>query len=336
MGVPKEQNPKALALFVSSLIKLHDLGYVENLKIINSLLNRLIELRSPNNSHFCWGYNFDWQTRFLLVPKYTPNAICTVFVGNAFLDAHEKFPDSHHMEPAIQAGRFLLEDLNISRVADDKICFSYTPLDHERVHNTNFISAAFLGRLYSLTGEKEFLEYGLSAIRYSSEKQNPDGSWYYGEGDTQRWIDNFHTGYNLVALKKFSSYAKTDQFLNHIEKGLDFYIHRFFKENGIARYFHNRTYPIDIHSIAQSIITLMELKEIREGSMGLAISLIEWALKNMRDDKGYFYYRAGRIFRNRIPYMRWSQAWMLYALTEFELLNHSRGGDINIIGSGVI
>ena len=33
----------------------------------------------------------------------------------------------------------------------------------------------------------------------------------------------------------------------------------------------------------------------------------------------YFYFRKGRFLTNRIPYMRWSQAWAFHALTEYVL-----------------
>ena len=39
------------------------------------------------------------------------------------------------------------------------------------------------------------------AIKYSCTRQLPNGAWLYGEDPMNHWIDNFHTGYNLDALK---------------------------------------------------------------------------------------------------------------------------------------
>jgi hypothetical protein len=39
-----------------------------------------------------------------------------------------------------------------------------------------------------------------------------------------------------------------------------------------------------------------------------------WAIENLRSPRGYFYYQRNRFYTNRIEYMRWSQAWMSYAL----------------------
>jgi hypothetical protein len=44
-------------------------------------------------------------------------------------------------------------------------------------------------------------------------------------------------------------------------------------------------------------------------------------MANMWDERGYFYYRVLRFLTIRISYMRWSQAWMLLALTT--LLEHA-------------
>jgi hypothetical protein len=47
----------------------------------------------------------------------------------------------------------------------------------------------------------------------------------------------------------------------------------------------------------------------------MARKIAGWAIANMQDEKGYFYYQKGRWITNKIPYIRWSQAWMFYALS---------------------
>ena len=36
----------------------------------------------------------------------------------------------------------------------------------------------------------------------------------------------------------------------------------------------------------------------------------------MRSPHGYFYYQRHRLFTNRIPYIRWSNAWIFRGLSE--------------------
>lgn len=313
LQVSKSHNPKGLALFSSALLKLSDIGITNGNDISFELLNRMVDLRAKNRPYFCWGYNFDWQSRKFLLPKYEPNIICTTFAGNALMDAYDRSKEYSFIEMALSAGQFILEGLNISETKEG-ICFSYTPYDRGQVHNANLLGAAFLARLYKITNENKFLSYALSSVKFSVSKQNADGSWPYGEDKTQKWIDNFHTGYNLVALKQFSIYTGNKDFQKSIEKGFNFYRENFFTDKGLAKYYHYSIYPIDIHSIAQSIITLLEFKELNPKNLDLAISIYFWAIDNMQSKKGFFYYQKKQFYKNKISYMRWSQAWMLYAL----------------------
>lgn len=314
--VPKGHNPKAIALFCSTLIKLHNLQIIENDENIKLLLNRLIELKSQNTPYYCWGYNFDWQSRAFFLPRFAPNIICTTFAGNALIDAYEKYKQDKYVDMAVSAGMFILQGLNITGNKDE-LCFSYTPIDHGQVHNANLLGAAFLSRLYSITKDKTFLDPAYRAVLFSVKRQNEDGSWPYGEHKNQKWIDNFHTGYNLVALKKFSLYTNDESIAETIQRGYSFYKNNFFTADGIPKYYHNNLYPIDIHSIAYSIITLAELNTFDDSAMNLAILVYKWSIKHMQNVNGYFYYQRKPFFKNRISYMRWSQAWMLYALSIF-------------------
>ena len=151
-------------------------------------------------------------------------------------------------------------------------------------------------------------------MSYSVSKQNSDGSWFYGEHATQKWIDNFHTGFNLGAIKRFCEYTGNTEYLKSIEKGYAFFKKHFFTPEAIPKYFHNRLYPIDIHSVAQSIITLVEMKDINQNAMQTLEPMLFWTMNNMRSKQGYFYFQKKRYFTNRNSYMRWSQAWMLYSL----------------------
>jgi hypothetical protein len=55
-------------------------------------------------------------------------------------------------------------------------------------------------------------------------------------------------------------------------------------EDGAPKYFYNRTYPIDIHSVDQSIITLVTFKDLDTDNVGLAHDLYKWAIDNMWKD----------------------------------------------------
>ena len=131
----------------------------------------------------------------------------------------------------------------------------------------------------------------------------------------QDWIDNFHTGYNLNALADNSTLLRISEFEPYLRRGFEFYRKHFFREDGAVRYFHDRTYPIDIHCVAQSLLTLLEFEDLYPSNIGLVRSVYNWAMKHMWNEAGFFYYRVLRTVTIRTSYMRWSQAWMLLALT---------------------
>jgi hypothetical protein len=312
--VPPSQNPKGLGLFLAAVLKLRKLALIRDEELAKQLSARIEALRSPRKDFWCWGYSFPWQTRTRLVPRGEPNLVCTTFVAEALLDMHEEHGDDRHLQMAVSAADYLLTDLFWTEPGAN--CgFSYPfPSTHSLVHNANLLAGSFLARVYSRTGERKYLECALNVTRCAVRHQATDGSWYYGESATQRWIDNFHTGFNLSALNKTGEYARTNEFEPSLGRGFEFYRTRFFEMDAAPKYFHDRTYPLDVHSVAQSIITLTDLQHVNGESSGLAHSVFRWAVEHLWDERGYFYYQKLPWGKNRICYMRWGQAWMLLAL----------------------
>jgi hypothetical protein len=326
LRVPPTQNPKGLALFLSALVRLTKAGIDYDADELTYLAERISELRSPQAARWCWGYSFPWQTRTVLVPRCTPNLVCTTFVANALLDLFEYHKQERHLLMGISAAEYILEELYYAE-GTEIASFHYPfPGNRAKVHNANLLAAALLARVSRYSGESKFLEPGLRAARYSVRKQQADGSWFYGELATQRWIDNFHTGFNLCALSDIETYAETGEFKEPLELGLKFYREHFFEADGAPKYYHDRTYPLDVHSAAQSIITLRQLTELHPENRSLAERVCQWSLDNLRDEQGYFYSQKNRRFTNKIPYMRWGQAWMLLALASFTPQHAEIGG----------
>jgi hypothetical protein len=313
--IPRVQNAKAIALFLAAFVKLSKAEEINLGDLVPRMIDRLIALRSPGVPYWCWGYSFPWQTRTIIVPAGAPNLVSTTFVANALLDAYEQSQDSACLSMAESAAEYIVKELYWS--GDGSAAgFSYPqPSLRVEVHNANFLAAALLCRIHKHTGEKKFIAPALRVARHSAAKQRADGSWWYAEGPSQRWVDNFHTGYNLCALRSIGRDSNTSEFDSCIRKGFAFYRAHFFREDGAVRYFHDRTYPIDIHCVAQSIITLVELQDLGSDNIPLARSALQWAMNHMWNDRGYFYYRVLRFGTIRTPYMRWSLAWMLLAMS---------------------
>lgn len=314
LGIRKGHNPKGIGLFLWGYSKLYAVHkeprYLEK---IDYLLDRLEQLKSPGYSGNCWGYNFDWQSWTFFRPAGTPTVVNTSFIGHALLDCFELAGRRRALELAVSIKDFLLSDLHRT-VLDDTFCFSYTPVDTEAVHNANLLGASILARLSGYCDDERLKPAVLASLNYSMRHQHEDGSWFYAETELQSWIDSFHTGFNLQAIRYILNAGYASEYREAYRKGVEFYAKNFFLEDGTPKYYHNRIYPIDIHAPAQAICFFsQEGDQYRE----LVERVAAWMLKNMCGGKGFFCFRKGRLLTNRIPYMRWSQAWVFHALTEY-------------------
>jgi len=105
----------------------------------------------------------------------------------------------------------------------------------------------------------------------------------------------------------------------NLRKGIEFYETNLFLPDGTPKYYHNSFYPVDIHTCAVSILAFLEFGDVKR-----AKSILDWIIEKMWNRKGYFNYQITRFYKNTIPYMRWSQAWMFYAMTKFLLCKEQR------------
>src|SRR5439155_23321036 len=138
----------AIALFLSALLKLSKAELPDHDDLIRPMIERLVALRSRDVPYWCWGYSFPWQTRDMgIVPRGTPNLVCTMFAASALLDVYEQRQYSQCLEIAVSAAECNLNEL----YWDDgnKVGFSYPlPSLRTKTHNAIFLSAALFFRLH--------------------------------------------------------------------------------------------------------------------------------------------------------------------------------------------
>ncbi|MEO6707757.1 MAG: hypothetical protein ABIN04_18120 [Ginsengibacter sp.] len=316
-GVKKEYNSKALGLFLSSYCNVYGKeSKDEHLEKIHFFSDKLLELQNTEWSGACWGYNFDWQARAFFQPKNTPTVVASVFVASALLDAYEITKDEKLLKTARSTCNFILKDLNRTYNDQENFSFSYSPLDKSVVFNASLLGSRLLARVYSFTNESILIEEAKKSVSFCCNQQNNDGSWGYGTLPFHQWIDNFHTGYNLECIADYMSFSKDDSYKKYLKKGFNYYIQTFFTKEGIPKYYNNSVYPIDIHSSAQLVITLHKLNQFTE-QKELMDKVLKWTIEHMQSEEGYFYYQINKYFSSKIPYMRWGQAWMFYALSTY-------------------
>jgi hypothetical protein len=326
--VKKGYNPKGLGLFLSAYCNLYKINKTEDYLIsIKFLADTILGLKTNGYSGDCWGYNFDWQSRLEYMPVHTPTIVATSFISYSLIDAYEITAEQKYLESAIRSCEFIIKDLNRTKKQKGFI-FSYSPFDKMRVYNASLLGSKILSRVYSYTKNVRLAELAKESIIGCTQAQKENGEWFYGEHRAQRYVDSFHTGYNLESINEYQKYTGDKSFENNIKLGTEYYLNNFFLNDGTPKYYDNKTFPIDIHCPAQFIAALSRLDIFKE-NIDFAQKILVWTIKNMQDSKlGYFYYQINKHATSKIPYMRWAQAWMFYAMS-FYLLETKRNEEIN-------
>ncbi len=324
VGIKPGYNPKAIGLFLSAYVKLYQRSKDEALlPQIDFFSQKIIELTTPGYSGHCWGYNFDWQAKAFFQPKGTPTIVASSFIANALLDAYDLNKKEELLQIARSTCDFILNDLNRETDEQGNIAFSYSPLDKSVVYNASLLGARLLSRVYAYTKEDILKNTAAATVRYCCMKQKADGSWAYGNYDFHQWVDNFHTGYNLECIADYMKYTGDHSCEAVLEKGFQYYIQTFFGKDGVPHYYSHSIYPIDIHAPSQLVITLQKLNKAHD-HMDILNKVMHWTIEHMQSPKGYFYYQINRWGTSRIPYMRWSQAWMMLAFATYFLIEDAK------------
>ncbi len=330
VGIAKDYNAKGIGLFLDGYLNLIEavhimpalaekLGSETSLKAqAQKLAELLIELRSPGFSGAAWGYNFPWQCRReFLFPANEPTVVATNFCAGALLRAAGMFGREDWKETALSSARFVTDDLRRTPHKHGFI-FSYSRMPgNDTIYNASLLGSRLLSLCAKSGAEngEELTALARASVTACCADQKSDGSWTYGVKPVTSWIDSFHTGYNLDGISAYEDCTGDRSFHEYITKGLDYYIKTFFDhETGQSSYYHNRTYPIDIHCPGQLPVTLSRTHTYPR-HRDLAMKVLHRAIDDMQDPKGFFYYQLKKGKSSRISYMRWSNAFMFMSLS---------------------
>ena len=272
----------------------------------------LMENRSKNCRHYCWGNHFSFATRGGTIPAHTPTIVWSSLIGLAFLEAYEVLQEPKYLGVATSVSEWV-KTLPRERTSRGT-CLSYVPFKQSSIHNSNMLGAALLARVAVYTHDPEALELAREAMVYSCARQNADGAWFYGEATKYHWIDNFHTGYNLDCLKRYIDSTSDRQFESNLVNGFQYFKLHFFEPDGRAKYYHDKPGPIDIQCIAQAIDTLAFFSDSDPESLELSARVAHWAINNMQAADGHFYYRDLGWKKVKTPMLHWGQGTMFKAL----------------------
>lgn len=314
--VPSERNAKGIALFaLAQIARYRRTQANESNEQAQDFMSALLSMRVNDYSGAAWGYNFDWQSRNFYARRNTPTIVPTAFAARAFIEAARAFQRDDYLRIARSVCDFILKDLPRTIDSETELCFSYAPNSDTRIFNATLLAAEVLAWVGKLSGEDQLCVVAKRATQYVVNNQRPDGSWHYGTDANQSWIDNFHTAYILFSLKRIiAAMSSGSEFQAALKRGYEYWKSNFFLAEGWPKYYHDDPYPADAHAAASAVITFLECAELDKDALKLAQNVASWTIQNLRDSRGFFFYQRRRFYTVRKPYMRWTQAWMLYAL----------------------
>lgn len=321
--VPRTFNAKGGALFLLGQLNLwRYTGHEQAASEAFLMFHRLRHVRIERARGCGWGYPFDWQARAFMVPQGTPNLVASVYAGRALLAYEQHFSDPIARGMAKGVADFILNEMVVFE-SEQALCFRYIPGECTEVHNASLLAAAYLAQTLHLQPpdqQSRIREQILKAVRYAVADIQPDGAWPYGTQSFHRWVDNFHTAFNLESLLQIREILSVQEFDPALVLALDYYLYQLFTPEGQPRYYPNRRYPVDVHVLAQTVIMTRLLRHYQVPLDAIRLSQIEHAVLDLvgrfQDPTGYFYTQqiSERVW-SRIPYIRWGQAWMFYALS---------------------
>ncbi len=323
LGIKKAYNPKAIGLFLHA----YSLQYQQNkdestLQKMEFFFNWLLDNRTNGYKEYCWGYNFDWASPVKFLEKFSPTIVVSGFIAKGIFEYYQATKNDKAKEVLISIGEFTENELAWTKNKEG-YCVSYSTKEQDCCYNANMLGAELYARLYVITNNEKYKALACKMTDFTIAHQKSDGCWNYSlniiTGKERVQID-FHQGYVLDSIHYVIKYCgKNEAFQLALERGAAYYFKEQFNKNGQAIFRVPKAYPVEIHNQSQGIISLTRLSYLSTEYSVFAKTIATWTIKNMQDKKGYFYYKKYPNYTIKTPFMRWSEAWMLLALTELNI-----------------
>jgi hypothetical protein len=318
--VEPRPNYKGMALFAMANLNAHRLstrhGLVpEEVCEYATEARRLAEWLRRNRSEgyggFCGGYQHAFQGLADRGDPGDPDLVSTSYAVKAFLRAADL--DATYPELARTATGFVDEELSYRRTADGALVDYHLNHGEGYTINAGAIGARMFVDLYAQFGDRRYLERASALLDHVSTLQTDIGGWHYRDPPDASHLsmDSFHNGFIIESYQRFHEVVGP-RYADTLASALAFYRDRLFDPDGAPNWEEDSTYPRDIHAAAQGVLVFTYA-----GDLEFAGRILEWVLEHLYAGDGRFYYRKHRLYTKRYTLMRWCQAWMAFAISEF-------------------
>jgi rhamnogalacturonyl hydrolase YesR len=297
-------------------------GEIEYLQKGEILIQWLLEHPSAGYQHLCWGYNFIWQSTLFLQDEFEPNAVVSVFAGEALIHAYRITKKDEYLKAACSVADFIVKDLPVLYDSKDERAIAYVLRKVDAiVLNNQVLTGAFLIKVWKETGAENLKEIARRQLNYTVNRRTEYDAWYYTypHGKSHITHDNYHTGGILDSILEYYEETGDGSYMQVYWNGLKYYQQYLFEPDGAPRWMNNKKYPFDIHGAAQGIISFAKAAKHDAKFTAQAKLIADWTVTHLyRRESHDFSYRQGRYLKWNYSLMRWCNAWMTRALAELE------------------
>ncbi|WP_411968986.1 antibiotic ABC transporter permease [Haloferax sp. YSSS75] len=332
--VEKRRNYKGTALFTIANLNYHHYldasdvsADVDYLNEARQLADWLVDNRSIGYHGFCGGHKHEIQHLEKKGVPNDPDVVSTSFAVKALLEASPY--DPIYAPIARTASDFAVEDLNYREVdGGAKINYHMNHPDTYYTINSGALGARLFVDLYDHFGDEADLERATKILDFIADHQADIGGWTYRipASSSHLSMDNHHNGFVLDAFLRYRAVTGSARYDETLERGLAFYRTTLFDPDGAPNWDESKSYPRDIHAAATAIAVFSAA-----GDLQTAGQILQWTLENLYAGDGRFYYRKHRFYTVRTTLMRWAQAWMAYAMSEYLVAATQDGGHGHVV-----
>lgn len=296
----------------------HRIGQSESVdydREAHALADWLVEHSIHGYSGYCAGFQHPIQHLDGRGDAQQPDVVNTSFGVKALLRASEY--DRRYASVVRSAPEFVLGHLNYDAVTDSggAVVDYHTkhPQDYYTINAGALCARMFLD-LYARFGDSSLRERATELLDHIAYLQTDRGGWYYRDPPEASHLsmDTHHNGFVIEVFQRYRAVADDDRYDDTLGTALEFFREELFDDDGAPNFDEKSTYPRDIHASTQGALVFTY-----EGDLGFARRILEWVFDELSAGDGQFYTCKKRFYTQRVTLMRWCQAWMAFAMSEY-------------------
>ncbi|WP_229110935.1 antibiotic ABC transporter permease [Halapricum desulfuricans] len=280
-----------------------------------TLAEWLVENRTQGYSGYCASYPHPIQHLDGLGEPGEPDIVNTSFGVEALVRAGEF--DASYPEVAESARDFVLDDLDYRPAESGRGAVIDYHTKHPQEYytiNAGALCARLFLDLYDHFENPADLDRARELLDHIEDLQTDRGGWKYRDppDSSHLSMDTHHNGFIIESYQRYRDVVEDGRYDDTLDDALAFFRGELFADNGAPNFDERSTFPRDIHASTQGVLVFTYA-----GDLAFARRILQWVFENLYVGDGQFYYRKERFFTRRVTLMRWCQAWMAFAISEY-------------------